>query len=460
VRKSMMLGMAATALLGCTGPAFAAAGPAGTVPGGEPAAQASAGIVGSASTASAITKALGARSAAARRATSYLGRLSAVQPEGSGSGSLSFNSGNAISCGSATACLSVGTSISLGSKTSAGFSPVAARWHAGTWQSVPVKTPKGGSLTVLGDVSCRAATYCMVAGEYATFAGSGSGIHPYMLTWNGSVLTPVAAPPVPKADELGILSGVSCVAVSSCVATGVGDVLANQNESVQFVWTWNGAKWTVATVRYSGSTFEMFTGLRCFTVSSCVAIGASFDLSSADGNDTPVVAHWNGTTFTDLKAPFPAGVSGGFTGLSCVSPHSCAVTGVGNASSTNPLPHLGIADVWNGKTWTVTKWRGPAGDTEAELRGVSCTSAVRCIAVGAHGTAKTGAPAALAWNGSKWTVLKVPGPSAGRAAVFDGVSCPVSGTCIATGETGKVGGSTESQLVGRWNGHAWKLGPM
>jgi hypothetical protein len=455
VRKILMSGLvAAAALLGCAGPAFAGTGNSGTA--GTGAAVTS----GTESTASALIKVLGNRSAIARRAASYLGRLSMARPQDSGGGSLSFNSENAVSCGSATACLSVGVSVDLGSDTSAGFTPVAARLHAGTWKSVPVKSPKGAGLTLLSDVSCKAATYCMVAGEDATFSGSGSGIHPYMLTWNGTSLTPVAAPPVPKADELDMLLGVSCDAVNSCVATGVGDPLANQDEGVQFVWTWNGAKWTVATVPFPAGTFEMFTGLRCFSASSCVAIGDSSDLSSADDNDTPVVAYWNGTTFTDLKAPFPSGISGAFTALSCVSSHSCAVVGLGDASSTNPTPRLGLAEVWNGKTWTVTKWSGPAGDTEAELRGVSCTSAVRCIAVGAHGNATAGAAAALAWGGSKWTVLKVPGPGAGKAAAFDGVSCPVNGTCIATGETGKVSGSTESQLAGHWNGRAWQLGPM
>lgn len=457
MRKIVMSAMvAAAALLGGAGSAFAGTGSDGPAPGGVAAAAATARTAGRGSTAGAVAKALTVRSAAL-----YFGRLPA-QPQGSGDGSLSFDSGNAVSCGSATACLSVGTSIDLVGTASAGFTPVAARWHASVWKPVPVKTPKGAGLTLLSGVSCKAARFCMVAGEYDTFTGSGAAVHPYMLTWNGSALTPIAVPPVPKADELGALTGVSCAAVSSCVATGVGDVLASQSESVQFVWTWNGAKWTVATVQYSGTTFEMFTGLRCFSPASCIAIGASFNLSSTGSNDssTNIVAYWNGRTFTDLKAPFPSGASGGFTGLSCVSPHSCAVTGLEDASSTNPLPRLGLAEVWNGKTWTVTKWHGPAGDTEAELRGVSCTSAVRCVAVGAHGTAKTGAATALAWNGSKWTVLKVPGPGAGKAAVFDSVSCPVNGTCIATGETGKVSEPAESQLAGHWNGRTWQLGPI
>ena len=72
----------------------------------------------------------------------------------------------------------------------------------------------------------------------------------------------------------------------------------------------------------------------------------------------------------------------------------------------------------------LTKWSGPKGNTIAELNDVSCTSAARCIAVGDHGTAKSGTPAALGWNGSKWTVLKVAGPGSGKAAAFEAHQLP------------------------------------
>jgi hypothetical protein len=118
--------------------------------------------------------------------------------------------------------------------------------------------------------------------------------------------------------------------------------------------------------------------------------------------------------------------------------------------------------VWNGATWTVTTWSGSTGDTMTALLDVSCPLATRCIAVGVHGTAKTAAPAALAWNGAKWTVLKVPGPGAGKAALFASLSCPVNGRCVATGESGKTGNTSApvTPIAGSWNGHAWAYGPM
>jgi hypothetical protein len=91
---------------------------------------------------------------------------------------------------------------------------------------------------------------------------------------------------------------------------------------------------------------------------------------------------------------------------------------------------------------------------------VSCTTAVRCIAVGDQGTGKSATPAALGWNGSKWTVLKVAGPGAGKAAAFEAISCPANGKCITTAATGKPDYSTGTAIVGYWNGQTWKYGPM
>ena len=102
----------------------------------------------------------------------------------------------------------------------------------------------------------------------------------------------------------------------------------------------------------------------------------------------------------------------------------------------------------------------PKGDINAELIDASCTSPVRCIAAGDHGTDKAGSPAALGWNGTKWTVLKAAGPGTGKTAVFDGISCPVNGKCVTSGWVGKLDFSTAAPIAGNWNGSTWKYGPM
>jgi hypothetical protein len=403
--------VAAAALLGCAGPAFAGTG-----------------------------------------ATGRAG-LPEARPQVSGSGF--FSEGTSISCASPTACLAIGDSSGP-----AGTTPIAARLHAGTWKPVPVKTPKGAPFTLLHGVSCKSATFCLVVGD-ATRAGT-TGYSPYALTWNGTTLTPTTAPPVPKGDVMGTVTSVSCVAVKSCVAIGFGGN-GTGVPTTTFVWTFNGTRWALTTLPAVGTgTAKQFDGLHCFSLTSCVVIGDSFTVTDPYGTQTPVVGGWNGKTFTDLKAPLPSGTRfAEFTGLSCASPHSCAVVGNDDPASGGSLS-LGFAEVWNGKTWTLTKWAGPKGDIEAQLLGVSCTSAVRCIAVGDHGTNNVNSPGALAWNGAKWTALKVAGPGTGKTATFEGISCPINAQCVTTGQIGKWSPVAPqiTPLAGYWNGRVWKYGPM
>jgi len=361
--------------------------------------------------------------------------------------------GTGLSCASPAACLSVGTDVNAKGSS---IKPAVERLHAGTWKSVPVKTPKGALSTMLTGVSCKSATYCLAVGETDSISGGS----PYALRWDGTALTPIAGPPMPKADTGGVISAVSCVAVGKCVAVGTGSNKTT-DASVQFIWTLNGTKWTLtAKPAANQSTDTEYTGLNCLSLTSCVVIGDSVDLTS--GADTPAAASWNGTKFTNLKAPQLTGASDAtFDAVSCGSARSCAVAGQAYTDSTD-TDSLGFAEVWNGATWTVTKWSGSTGDTMTALLDVSCPLAIRCIAVGVHGTAKTAAAAALAWNGAKWTVLKVPGAGAGKAALFASVSCPVNGRCVVTGETGKAGSANAAvtPIAGYWNGRAWQYGPM
>src|SRR5262249_1724384 len=144
--------------------------------------------------------------------------------------------------------------------------------HAGTWKAVPVKMPKGARFAIPTGVSCKAATYCLVVGEALT--NSAPGIVPFAQSWDGTTLTPIAVPPLP-AHTMGMATSVSCVAVSSCVAIGSG---ANEttDAGTRIIWTWNGTKWARTTVPEADpNTDTEFSGLHCFSLTSCVVSGNS-----------------------------------------------------------------------------------------------------------------------------------------------------------------------------------------
>ena len=366
---------------------------------------------------------------------------STVRPLASIEGAAYFL-GDRISCGSATTCLAVGANLNSSSET-----PTAEALSGSKWKSVPVRLPKGADGAGLTGVSCKAATYCLVLGEYSTSAGATLG---FALTWNGSALTPVAAPPLP-AGGLMALNAISCAAVKSCVVVGTS-VGTNGTTIDTFADTWNGSKWTQVKTATNAVVLDQYTAMHCFSSKDCVAAGTAY---SATGASTVRVATWNGKTWTAEKAVTPAGQNIIVGDLSCGSAKSCTLVGMSlNNAATSAF---GFLEVWNGKTWSEVKWTGAKGDTLTDVIGVSCTSATNCMAVGAAGTSKSGVAAALSWNGKKWTALGVPAPAKGDSSDFEGVSCPKAGDCVAIGQVGKSGGTTSSPIAGYWNGKSWKL---
>jgi hypothetical protein len=356
--------------------------------------------------------------------------------------------GDKISCASPTACLAVGGNGGESGRETA----VARALHGTAWRSVAVKAPKSALDTTLTGVSCKAATSCLVIGGYDDKTGT---LHPAAWTWNGTALTATAAPPLPKADSLEAFTAVSCVTVKSCVA--VGSAYAGSS-AVQLIWTWNGAKWALKTaVMPGGAKNADLTAAHCFSLTSCEVGGTSYT-GSAGLTASVLLATWNGKAFTPQQSPKLANPAFELTtDISCFAPGLCAAVGENANFTTASGTIAGFAEIWNGKAWTVTNWAGPKGATVAVLFGVSCTSRTSCVAVGGKGTDKSGTAASLVWNGTRWSAVGVPSVGKGFSSDFEGVSCPKTGACVATGHYGKDSASTNTPLAGYWNGKAWKL---
>ena len=361
--------------------------------------------------------------------------------------------GNQVSCASTTSCLAVGDDVN----SRGNLVPIAESLHAGTWKAVSTtKAPGYSALTSeLTGVSCKAATYCLAVGQYDSIS---LGTTPYAMTWNGNTLAAVVKLPLPSTDYLSALGPVSCLAVKSCVVFGSGPDISLSSSGnpvvAVYAWTWNGSKWSLSATPVSGNELAIINSARCFSPKSCVLAGSTTPLLGSASTITPLLVTWNGKSLTGMNPIVPSDMKQAeFVSVSCSATTSCAATGVdlkGNDASA-------FLDVTDGKGWNLTKWGGPSGATSAALTGVSCVSRSNCVAAGGIDTAKTSLAAALTWNGTKWTVTKVPGPGTGKMSIFYGVSCSAAGNCTAIGETGKATAEVGSQFAGHWSGSAWKL---
>jgi hypothetical protein len=139
---------------------------------------------------------------------------------------------------------------------------------------------------------------------------------------------------------------------------------------------------------------------------------------------------------------------------SCGSATSCMAVGYG-------FNKAGIEDTeaqrWNGSKWSVQKLPETPGDLASEFIGVSCTSATACTAVGSYlESPEVQVSLAEVWNGTSWSIETTPNPPGAQVSALEGVSCTSSTKCIAVGGSEDSSGDTTT-LVEKRKGTSWSI---
>lgn len=248
----------------------------------------------------------------------------------------------------------------------------------------------------------------------------------------------------PGLHDGGQLQAVSCVSSSDCTAVGVAaGVVGRGSASFGLVERRSGSTWSI--VRSPrGDGQDILRGVSCLTASDCMAVGlAGFQEAGVGGR--VLVERWNGSSWSFVKAPTPAG-GGSLAAVSCVSRSDC--TAVGQtvlASDLVPFRSKVIVEQWNGLKWSLVTTPSVAGGPG--LNGVACVSTSVCMAVGerVHGSVLV-----ERWDGSSWSVVNTPGFRG--AGQLDAVSCVSSSDCTAVGR--RYDGPV---LAERWNGSRWSI---
>ncbi|HEY1915329.1 MAG TPA: hypothetical protein VGH27_07100 [Streptosporangiaceae bacterium] len=223
-------------------------------------------------------------------------------------------------------------------------------------------------------------------------------------------------------------------------ATGVQQTLAER---------WADGSWAVEPTPSPGDEgIEQLTSVSCLSPTDCTAAGV---YSTPAASETTLIEHWDGTTWTVVTSPNPAGTTTAeLDAVSCASTTSCTATGLYNAGAGRQARELPLAEHWDGTSWTIQHVPLPAGVTSANLSsGVSCPTPTRCIAVSLGLLTEQ-------WNGTRWAALTTPAPAQAFNPGFRGVSCSSAKSCTAVG--GYLNSSNvDEPLVERWNGTSWTI---
>jgi hypothetical protein len=198
------------------------------------------------------------------------------------------------------------------------------------------------------------------------------------------------------------------------------------------------------------------SGVSCPTRTFCLAAGYR---TRSDGNPAPLLMRWDGSVWSKITLPIPAGLTGAqFAGVSCPTSHYCIAVGSGYSSGTHFVP---ISARWDGAKAHYLTQHARVGDPIREDLAVDCASKSFCMAVGrAIPQNNATRPLVEVWNGTAWRESAVDRPKGTDTAEFLAVSCPSTDRCIATGDV--VIEMVTKRGVGEWHRGrktAWKVKP-
>lgn len=441
-----------------------------------------------------------------------------------------------VSCTSTSFCIAVGSYVESGTTKT-----LAETWNGTAWSIVTTPNPSGAKESVLRDVSCTSTSFCLGVGysvnseskkqilaeKLSSFGGSISSPEGLLPTYPTSEWTSVAcvvaesstechvvgryaegsgesetegsfaanrkeafsmalwepntAPSAQGAQRAG-LSGISCPEKERCVAVGRAKYKKQLWEDIGAVWL-GGTSWSL---NDPSSALVRLYGVSCLHSSFCISVGTRTvgskteqrawkreggtwagmtlptvtnpqlqDVACTDsthctavgrqGNAT-LAERWNGSSWAVQTTANPeADYTDGLEGVDCPTTTSCIAVGFRQVESSSSL--LAFSEEWNGTSWTIRKVPRRPGASGSKLTDVSCASASFCAA---SGTAGSG-PLLEHWDGTSWRVVAIPQPEGAEWTSLGGISCTSASNCVAAGNSDKGNYSLH------WDGTSWSV---
>jgi hypothetical protein len=294
---------------------------------------------------------------------------------------------------SAASALSAGNAWAVGQfDTSTTLETLVLHWNGTSWTRVP--SPSPGPAPVgdnLAGVSALSPSNAWAVGDEDTFGPPGPVFKTLVLHWNGTKWALVASPnPSPQFDSL---TSVSAVSPSDAWAVGVAGKGSNNTQALALHW--NGRAWVpVPTPSPPGSRL---TGVSALSPRDAWAVGETVTRA---GVHKTLVLHWNGTTWALVPSPSPSPSDSGLAGVSALSP--CDVWAAGVTLDSRGNRHTLILR-WNGTNWTRMPSPNPAGLLGSNLIAMSARAADDVWATGNVLERGTDQTLILHWNGTRWT---------------------------------------------------------
>ena len=275
------------------------------------------------------------------------------------------------------------------------------------------------------------------------------------LHWNGAAWSIVPSPNPSTVPEQNLLVAIAAVAPQDVWAVGLRNDTEGTGGPVAQTLTmhWNGSTWTVVPsphiVLASLSGGSAFFALSPLASSDIWAVGMRA-MSSPDPDEAPLTAHWDGSSWNTIPAPFVGNRINRLQGVSARTPGD--VWAVGTWRSSTTTFHI-LIEHWNGSSWSVSPASDPGNNDQ--LLAVEALAANNVWAVGERRDPVSGMqPLIMHWNGSVWSTVALAAMSGDfhRLSAIDAIS-PTD--IWATGAETAVSGGPTSALLMHWDGSSW-----
>lgn len=172
--------------------------------------------------------------------------------------------------------------------------------------------------------------------------------------------------------------------------------------------------------------------------------------TSNSGMFQTLTEHWDGTAWTVVPSPNPAGPAH-VRGVTAPSSGDAWIVGYylsGGSAQT-------LIERWNGISWTIVPSPDPGGPGQDNiLTGVAATSRTNVWAVGFYRVGQIARPLILHWDGSTWTQAPSPNPTTSDTSLA-AVTATSASNAWAVGMYLNAAGTASSTLILHWNGQAW-----
>jgi hypothetical protein len=249
----------------------------------------------------------------------------------------------------------------------------------------------------------------------------------------------------------------SSVFLSGVAAVSSGDVWAvGSSGSGPVAEHWNGSTWSqVTTPAPAGAATSTLNAVGAVSADDAWAVGTDF---SAAGPQLTLIEHWNGSTWSVVPSPNLGSGLNQLNGVAAISAND--VWAVGNTLLG------GVIDTqiehWNGSTWSDVPSPNAPGDNANQLNQLSVVSAHNIWAVGYSAVLdQQYATLAEHWNGTSWSIVKTPASASVNYDLQGAAPRSLSAHDVwAVGSIYDNTAQTFRSLAEHWNGKGWKRAPI